>query len=104
MLQLQLLRQNPDLIKGRLKRKNFREINLVDEIISLDEEIRQLKTKVEDAQKQVNSKSDLMPQLNKSGKNEEVNRIRSEVIILKLLLKQYKPELEQKEKELQDKM
>ena len=57
MLQLQTIRQNPQAIKERLAVKNFTEINLVDEIILLDEEIRHLKKRIEDAQMQINSKS-----------------------------------------------
>ncbi len=104
MLQVQALRQNPQAIKERLAVKNFTEINLVDEIILLDEEIRHLKKRIEDAQMQINSKSDQIQQLNKSGQKDEADKIRDQVIMLKTLLNSDKPELEQKNKLLEDKL
>lgn len=38
MLQLQILRQNPEWVKKRLAVKNFTEIDLVDKILELDEQ------------------------------------------------------------------
>ena len=38
MLQLAILRNNPEFVKERLSHRNFREIHLVDEIIALDDE------------------------------------------------------------------
>ncbi|MEP6597098.1 MAG: serine--tRNA ligase, partial [Ginsengibacter sp.] len=57
MLQVAYIKQNVELVKERLAVKGFKEINLVDEIILLDDEIRHLKKRVEDAQMQINSKS-----------------------------------------------
>jgi seryl-tRNA synthetase len=102
MLQLQMIRQNPDWIKGRLIIKNFKETNLVDEIILLDEEIRHLKKRIEDAQMQINSKSAQIPQLNKNGKKIEADKVRDEVILLKSILNIDKPILETKTKTLED--
>jgi seryl-tRNA synthetase len=45
MLQVGYIRENSELVKGKLAVKNFKEVNLVDEIILLDEEIRQQKKK-----------------------------------------------------------
>ena len=42
MLQLQVLRQNPQAVKERLAVKNFTEPQLVDEIIALDDERKKL--------------------------------------------------------------
>ncbi|MEO6328661.1 MAG: serine--tRNA ligase, partial [Ginsengibacter sp.] len=67
-----------------------------------DDEIRQLKKKIEDTQMQINLKSAQIPQLNKNGKNDEADKIRDEVILLKSSLNQDKPVLETKAKTLND--
>ena len=104
MLQLQVLRQNPQAVKERLAIKNFAETGLVDEIIVLDEESKHLKRKIEDAQMQINSKSNEIPKLMKEGKKDEATKVRDEVIVLKTLLNQDKPLFEQKNKTLEDKL
>jgi seryl-tRNA synthetase len=47
MLEIKLFRQNKDLIIEGLKKKNFKQLNLVDEIIKLDEDLRKLKQETE---------------------------------------------------------
>ena len=42
MLQVNVLRQNPDWVKERLAVKNFNQPQLVDEIIALDDERKKL--------------------------------------------------------------
>lgn len=102
MLQLQVLRQNPDWVKERLAVKHFKETGLVDEIILLDEEIRKLKKDSEDVQMQINNLSAQIPTLNKNGQKEEVERVKEEVGVLKVLLNRFKPELDQKTKLIDD--
>lgn len=102
MLQLQVLRQNPEAVKERLAIKHFSETGLVDEILLLDEEIRQLKKRIEDAQMQINVKSAQIPQLMKGDKKDEAAKIRDEVILLKTVLNDDKPVLEQKTKAIED--
>src|SRR5258708_28627567 len=104
MLQLQVLRQNPEWVKERLEIKNFVEPDLVNEIILLDEELRHLKKRIEDVQMQINSKSAQIQQLNKNGQKEESDKIRDEVIMLKTFLNKDKPDLDQKNKLLEDKL
>lgn len=102
MLQLQVLRQNPEAVKERLAVKHFSETGLVDEILLLDEEIRQLKKKIEDAQMQINVKSAQIPQLMKGDKKDEAAKIRDEVILLKTVLNNNKPVLDQKTKAIDE--
>jgi len=97
-----MLRQNPEAVKERLAIKHFSETGLVDEILLLDEEIRQLKKRIEDAQMQINVKSAQIPQLMKGDKNDEAAKIRDEVILLKTVLNDDKPVLEQKTKAIED--
>jgi seryl-tRNA synthetase len=44
MLQINYIKQNVDLVKERLNVKNFGNIDLVDELVKLDEELRKQKT------------------------------------------------------------
>ena len=104
MLQLQIIRQKPDWVKERLAIKNFRELNLVDEIIALDNETKNLKANIENAQMQINSKSNEIEQFFKTKQIENANKIRDEVTTLKVLLKDWKSQLEEKNKLLENRL
>jgi seryl-tRNA synthetase len=102
MLQVNLIKQNPEEVKKKLAIKNFKELNLVDEIISLDEERKKLQRRVEDAQMQINSKSGEIPKLIKDGKKDEADKSRDEVLLLKTVLNKDKTDLEERNKSLDD--
>ena len=57
MLQLQVLRQNPQGVKERLAVKYFAESELVDVIIALDDERKRLQLEFDNNQAKVNSTS-----------------------------------------------
>jgi len=85
MLQLQVIRQNPAWVKERLAMKNFAEVNLVDEIIELDKESREIKTTLEAIQGIVNQKSKEIGRSSKeTHSEEEIEQIRKLVIEIKL--------------------
>lgn len=48
MLQIQLLRQNKELVIQGLKKKNFKNIEIVDEILELDEKYRKINQQIEE--------------------------------------------------------
>jgi seryl-tRNA synthetase len=48
MLQIQLLRNNRDLVIEGLQKKNFKQLELVDEIIALDEKYRKINQQIEE--------------------------------------------------------
>ena len=102
MLQVNLIKQNPEEVKKKLAVKNFKELALVDEIISLDEERKKLQRNVEDAQMQVNLRSAEIPKFIKEGKKTEADKSRDEVLLLKTKLNKDKSDLEQKNKSLED--
>jgi len=102
MLQVNLIKQNPEEVKKKLAVKNFKELALVDEIISLDEERKSLQRNVEDAQMQVNLRSAEIPKFFKDGKKTEADKSRDEVLLLKTKLNKDKSDLEQKNKSLED--
>ena len=93
MLQVNLIKQNPEEVKKKLAVKNFKELALVDEIISLDEERKKLQRNVEDAQMQVNLRSAEIPKFFKDGKKTEADKSRDEVLLLKTKLNKDKSDL-----------
>jgi len=104
MLQVAFIRNNPELVKERLAVRNFKQLELIDEIIILDDDVKSLKKKIEDAQMQINSKSDQIQQLIKNNRKEEIVNIRDEVTLLKTILNVLKPELEQKATSLEERL
>ena len=47
MLQINHIRQQADIVKERLAVKNFSNLEIVDEILQIDEELRKQKTQTE---------------------------------------------------------
>jgi seryl-tRNA synthetase len=79
MLQINYIRQNAALVKERLAIKNFGQINLVDELIVLDEEIRKQKVSTEALQAAVNTASKEIGGLMAKGETDAANTKRAEV-------------------------
>ena len=71
MLQLQVIRQNPDWVKERLKVKQFKDTGLVDTILSLDDQRKKLQLEFDTTQSKVNSTSKEIGQLMGKGQKEE---------------------------------
>lgn len=79
MLQLQVLRQNPEAVKERLAIKNFPLLFLVDEIIELDEKTRKNQTEVEMLTAEVNATSKKIGELMKQGSFSEAEKLKENV-------------------------
>jgi seryl-tRNA synthetase len=79
MLQINYIRQNAALVKERLAIKNFGQINLVDELIAQDEEIRKQKVSTEALQAAVNIVSKEIGALMAKGDADAANAKRAEV-------------------------
>ncbi|WP_118952760.1 serine--tRNA ligase [Taibaiella helva] len=79
MLPIQLFRQDKDLILAGLKKKHFKELHLVDEIIALDEEKRQIQQQSEALSAASNAASKSIGQLIAAGKKEEAEEKKQEV-------------------------
>jgi seryl-tRNA synthetase len=104
MLQLQTIRQNPELVKERLTVKNFAEVNLVDEILRLDDERKKLQLEFDNTQAKVNSSSKEIGQLMSKGNKDEADARKQEVTTLKVLLQPINERLGLVEKQLQDEL
>ena len=67
MLDIKLIRENPDLVKQGIQNKN--EKDRVDEILSLDEKRRKIITEVEELKAKKNQVSSKIPQMKKAGED-----------------------------------
>ena len=102
MLQLSILRQNPELVKERLALKNFKEPFLVGEIIAADDERKRLQLESETIQSKANALSKEIGQLMAKGQREEATARKQEVESLNTALKPLKDKLAVVEKQLHD--
>jgi len=102
MLQVAYLRNNKEEVKQRLAVKNFAELDLVDEILSLDEERKKLQLEFDNTQAKVNSTSKEIGQLMAKGQKEEAENRKKEVGTLKSSLQPISDRLAIVEKQLQD--
>ena len=80
MIDINLIRTNPDLVKENIKKKfQDEKLPLVDEVISLDKENRSLKAEGDDLRGQRNKLSAEVGKLMKEKKFEEAEKIKAEV-------------------------
>lgn len=79
MLPIQLFRQNKELVLEGLKKKNFKELELVDRIISIDEERRKIQVDNDNLAAAINSASKSIGQLMGQGKKDEAEAMKAEV-------------------------
>jgi seryl-tRNA synthetase len=102
MLQVNLIKQNPEEVKKRLSVKNFKELNLVDEIISLDEERKKLNFQFDETKAGINAASKEIGQLMSNWKKEEAEAKKKDVENLKIKLEPVQQQLDVAEKKLTD--
>lgn len=104
MLQLQILRQNPQVVKDKLAIKNFAEPQLVDVIIALDDERKKLQLDFDNNQAKVNSTSKEIGALMAKGQKDEAESKKQEVAVLKSSLQPITEKLAVVEKQLHDEL
>jgi len=83
MLQVQVLRNNPELVKAKLAVKHFKQPELVDEIVVLDDERKRIQTEYDTIQQKVNAASREIGKLMGLGKKEEAEQMKAEVAAYK---------------------
>lgn len=104
MLQLQVIRQKAGWVKERLGIKNFKDINLVDEVIALDEQRKKLQSDFDTTQAKINAASKEIGQLMAKGQKEEAEAKKKEVAAFKENLEPIKNELAKAETQLDEKL
>src|SRR4029079_13649068 len=102
MLQLATLRNNTELVKERLAIKNFKGINLVDEIICLDDERKKLTFQYDETKAKINAASKEIGMLMGKGQNEAAEAKKKEVEVFKNNLDPVQKKLDEVEKQLND--
>ena len=80
MLDIKLLRENPDVVKQNIKNKfQDSKLPLVDEVIELDKRNREIKGEVEALRAEKNKISKMIGTLMKEGKREEAEEVKKQV-------------------------
>lgn len=98
MIDINLIRENKDLVKENIKKK-FQEhkLVLVDEIYDMDQEYRKCKAEGDNLRSEKNNKSNMIGTLMRDGKKDEAEAIKQEIAKISEKI----TELESKEQELE---
>lgn len=83
MLQVAFIKQNTELVKQRLAVRNFKQPELVDELLKWDEKRRQNQLEQEEIQSKINSASKEIGQLMAKGEKQNAEQKKQEVAALK---------------------
>lgn len=102
MLQVSVLRNDPNYAKARLLLKGFQETEWVDTILQLDDRRKKAQLDFDQNQARLNQSSKQIGMLMGSGKKEEAEQWKAEVADLKATLDPLKEQLQQLEKQLHD--
>ncbi|WP_313530801.1 serine--tRNA ligase [Sphingobacterium multivorum] len=104
MLQLNYIRENRDTVIERLAVKHFKEIGLVDEIISLDEDRRKIQSESDALSAEANAAAKQIGDLMRQGKKEEAETVKSKSSGYKEQVKQLLDQLGTIEAQLNEKI
>ncbi len=104
MLQLSYIRENRDQVIERLGVRHFTPVEIVDEIISLDEQRRQLIASSDELQAEANVLAKQIGQLMKSGNREEAETIKERTSAIKVQTKGQAEQLALIEAEIHEKL
>lgn len=104
MLQVNILRQKTDWVKERLAVKHFKDLQLVDEIIALDDKRKKIQATFDETQAQINSASKEIGKLMGQGKKDEAEEQKKQVSGFKDQVSRLNEQMNLIEKELQDKL
>jgi len=102
MLQVNVLRNDPNFVKERLAVKHFKQFELVDEIIALDDDRKKTQLEFDNTQAKINAASKEIGKLMATGKKDEAEQAKLEVVTWKLEVEKHKEALELLEKKLTD--
>ena len=69
MLDIKLIRTNPDLVKAKIQKREMNLDHVVDEILELDAQRREMTGKVEALKAEQNAESRKIPQMKKAGED-----------------------------------
>ena len=105
MLDIKFVRENPEIVKQNIRNKfQDQKLPLVDEVISLDSRIRELKNKGGELRAERNSASTSIGQMMREKKIEEANKAKQRVVEINTQLESIEKEEEQLNEELTKRM
>jgi seryl-tRNA synthetase len=102
MLQVNVLRQKTEWVKERLAIKNFKQLELVDQIIALDDERKKLQADFDSLQAKINASSKDIGKLMTTGNKEEAEKLKASVAEWKASLDPVKKKAFDTEKKLEE--
>ena len=101
MLQVNFLRQNTDLAKKKLAIKHFANVDLVDEVIAVDDQRKQLQAAFDELQSKVNAASKEIGGFMAKGEKDKAEVLKNEVADWKKQLEPLKEKMAEVEANLQ---
>ncbi|WP_448702329.1 serine--tRNA ligase [Mucilaginibacter sp. AW1-3] len=104
MLQVSYIRENREHVLERLAVKNFKQPELVDEVIRLDEQRRQTQNTLDGISAESNTAAKQIGELMRTGKKEEAEAVKAKSNTYKDDIKKYGEQLANIEHELQQKL
>ena len=104
MLQVSYIRDNREQVLERLAVKNFKQPQLVDEIINLDNERRILQMSSEELQSRANAEAKKVGELMRSGKKDEAEAVKANTGAWKEEIRNLNDQLTDTEEKLQQKI
>ena len=102
MLDIKLIRTNPDLVKAKIQKREMNLDHVVDEILELDAQRREMTGKVEALKAEQNAESRKIPQMKKAG--EDTTELIARMKSLSDQIRDENAELEKLEAAQQEKM
>jgi seryl-tRNA synthetase len=102
MLTIQFIRDNRDDVVEKLKIKNFNQPELIDRIISRDDERRSLQVQTNGMQAELNQLSKEIGVLFKNGERDKASEARNRTTAIKLELEAYEANLQESTAELNE--
>jgi len=105
MIDIELIRNNPDLVKENIKKK-FQEdkIILVDEVIDLDKSFREAKLEADNLRADKNRQSDSIGILMREGKKDEADSLKKEIENFNTKISELEIKEESLSKEIRERM
>lgn len=94
MIDIKLIRTNPELVKANIKKKfQDEKLPLVDEVIKLDEEFRNLKQECDDLRAKRNKNSADIGILMREKRIEEANKIKQDMVMINQMITKHEETL-----------
>ena len=104
MLQVSYIRDNREQVLERLAVKNFKQPELVDEIIALDDNRKQTQNRLDNTSAEANAAAKRIGELMRTGQRDEANELKSQTGTWKEDIKKFGEELSTIEQKLQQKI